>query len=54
MTFGTSSRVQLRAKPEASFGVVGDAATVDALTYKVRLVEISDHDPVAYLHLNNA
>ena len=32
---------------------VGDAATVGALTYKVRLVEISDYDPVAYLHLNN-
>jgi hypothetical protein len=32
---------------------VGDAAVVDALTYKVRLVEISDYDPVAYLHLNN-
>ena len=32
---------------------VGDAATVGALTYKVRLVETSDYDPIAILHLNN-
>lgn len=32
---------------------VGDAATVGALTYKVRHVETSDYDWVAILHLNN-
>jgi hypothetical protein len=32
---------------------VGDAAVVGALTYKVRLVETSDYDPIAILHLNN-
>jgi hypothetical protein len=32
---------------------VGDSVVVGALTYKVRMVESSDHDPVAILHLNN-
>ena len=32
---------------------VGDSVVVGALTYKVRMVESSDYDPVAILHLNN-
>lgn len=32
---------------------VGDVATIDARSYRVREIEMSDYDPVATLRLNN-